>query len=208
MDIKNNMRASILSRRDGISPAEREKRSTLICHEIEGKLATAFEASGRPGNTGPFFAVFSAIRSEVDLQRLVDAGRSRGWRACFPCMVRNNPADKSEPSHMAFYHVSPEEHENALEALIAHPLRYRSRETLARSGYVEIAPCDLDAVIVPLVAFDACGNRLGYGGGNYDQLLPKLRRDAVVIGAAFNEQRVDAVPCEEHDIPLPCIVSA
>ena len=44
-------------------------------------------------------------------------------------------------------------------------------------------------MVVPLVAFDDAGRRLGYGGGNYDQLLPRLRADAVVIGIAFDEPK-------------------
>ena len=78
-------------------------------------------------------------------------------------------------------------------------------ELLRETG---IAPEDLDAVVVPLVAFDDDGNRLGYGGGNYDRLLPALRDDAVIAGIAFEEQRVEAVPVEPHDRPLPHIVTA
>ena len=79
---------------------------------------------------------------------------------------------------------------------------------LEADGFAAIAAEDLDAVVVPLVAFDDDGNRLGYGGGNYDRLLPALRDDAVIAGIAFEEQRVEAVPVEPHDRPLPHIVAA
>ncbi|WP_333491937.1 5-formyltetrahydrofolate cyclo-ligase, partial [Eggerthella sinensis] len=88
------------------------------------------------------------------------------------------------------------------------PLRCLACAALEADGFAAIAAEDLDAVVVPLVAFDDDGNRLGYGGGNYDRLLPALRDDAVIAGIAFEEQRVEAVPVEPHDRPLPHIVAA
>ena len=64
-------------------------------------------------------------------------------------------------------------------------------------------------LIVPLVAFDARGFRLGYGGGFYDRTLEGLRAAGPVpaIGFAFAAQRVDAVPTEPTDQPLDLIVT-
>lgn len=59
-----------------------------------------------------------------------------------------------------------------------------------------------------MVAFDADNMRLGYGGGNYDRFLRELRSDAVVCGIAFQEQEVEAVPTEPHDLTLPKIIVA
>ena len=108
---------------------------------------------------------------------------------------------------MAFYRVPRERLDQARTAFLDSPLRCLPCAALSDGGYEEAEPADLDAVAVPLVAFDDAGNRLGYGGGNYDQLLPRLRADAVVIGIAFDEQRVETVPCEPHDIALPRVVS-
>ena len=63
-------------------------------------------------------------------------------------------------------------------------------------------------VVVPLVAFDGQGGRLGYGGGNYDKFLPRLQDATLVVGVGFEEQRVDEVPREAHDLTLPHIISA
>lgn len=63
-------------------------------------------------------------------------------------------------------------------------------------------------IVVPLVAFDRAGARLGYGGGCYDRYLPTLRPDCQIVGIAFEEQRVDHVPTDVHDLPLPNIISA
>ncbi len=66
-----------------------------------------------------------------------------------------------------------------------------------------------DAVIAPLVAFDAELNRLGYGGGFYDRTLAALREDGPVraIGFAWAAQEVDAVPTEPTDVPLDAVVT-
>ena len=52
------------------------------------------------------------------------------------------------------------------------------------------------------------GARLGYGGGCYDRYLPTLSPACQIIGIAFDEQRVDHVPTDAHDLPLPHIISA
>lgn len=77
------------------------------------------------------------------------------------------------------------------------------------SGRFPIVPAEaLDMIVVPLVAFDRTGTRLGYGGGCYDRYLPMLSATCQIIGIAFDEQRVGHVPTDAHDLPLPHIVSA
>jgi len=66
-------------------------------------------------------------------------------------------------------------------------------------------------LIVPLLAFDAEGYRLGYGGGFYDRTLDKLRTggaaDPLAVGVAFSAQHVARVPRDEFDQPLDWIVT-
>lgn len=72
------------------------------------------------------------------------------------------------------------------------------------------APELLPAVLlVPLLAFDRQGFRLGYGGGYYDRTLETLRRRAQVrtIGLAFASQQVTAVPRDGHDQPLDLVAT-
>lgn len=117
------------------------------------------------------------------------------------------PRMPSGSPQMRFYRVAREQLDAAAAGFLGAPLRCLACEALERDGFQAVDPEELDAVVVPLVAFDDAGRRLGYGGGNYDQLLPRLRADAVVIGIAFDEQRVETVPCEPHDIALPRVVS-
>jgi 5-formyltetrahydrofolate cyclo-ligase len=64
----------------------------------------------------------------------------------------------------------------------------------------------LDLVIMPLVAFDAAGNRLGMGGGYYDRALAGRRRPALV-GAAFSIQQASSIPAQPWDVPLDIIIT-
>jgi 5-formyltetrahydrofolate cyclo-ligase len=66
-----------------------------------------------------------------------------------------------------------------------------------------------EVLIVPLVAFDRNGGRLGYGGGFYDRTLEALRgqQRTVAIGYAYGAQEVEAVPLEPTDQPLDMIVT-
>jgi len=66
-----------------------------------------------------------------------------------------------------------------------------------------------ELLIVPLVAFDRRGGRLGYGGGFYDRTLEMLRakRPTLAVGFAFAAQEADELPLEETDQPLDMIVT-
>lgn len=70
-----------------------------------------------------------------------------------------------------------------------------------------VATADIDWVLVPGVAFDARGARLGYGGGFYDRLLPLLAPGTPRIAGAFDVQVVDSVPTAGHDGLVDLIVT-
>ncbi|PTX54097.1 5-formyltetrahydrofolate cyclo-ligase [Litoreibacter ponti] len=74
---------------------------------------------------------------------------------------------------------------------------------------VEAKPIVPEVVIVPLVAFDRKGGRLGYGGGFYDRTLERLRARGPVtaIGFAFADQEASDLPLEPTDQPLDMIVT-
>lgn len=70
-----------------------------------------------------------------------------------------------------------------------------------------LRPEQVDLVVVPGLAFDAHGGRLGYGKGYYDGLLARVRGDVVAVGLCFEGQVVPAVPVAPHDMPMNFIVT-
>jgi len=64
---------------------------------------------------------------------------------------------------------------------------------------------ELDLIIVPGVAFDRAGHRIGRGGGFYDRLLPQYR--AVRAGICFGFQCLQTVPAQEHDVRMDWVVT-
>ena len=70
-----------------------------------------------------------------------------------------------------------------------------------------VRPADVDCALVPGVAFDDDGRRLGYGGGYYDRLLPQLRPGVPRIAGAFDLQIVDHVPAGAHDVAVDVVVT-
>ncbi len=71
----------------------------------------------------------------------------------------------------------------------------------------EVVPAVL---LVPLAAFDAAGNRIGWGQGHYDRAIARLKADGgdcLTVGLAFSFQQVEAVPAEPHDRPLDAVAT-
>lgn len=68
-----------------------------------------------------------------------------------------------------------------------------------------VNPDTLELIIVPAVAYDSAGNRLGRGKGYYDRLLANT--SAVKIGVAYDFQIVDNIPAEPHDVPVDVVIT-
>ena len=108
----------------------------------------------------------------------------------------------------------------ALPVVVAkgEPLTFRTwtpQTLMERSGLGILAPAatvpevDPDVLLVPLLAFDRAGYRLGYGAGFYDRTLERLRRSKRVtaVGIGFAGQEVDSVPRDQYDQPLDWLVT-
>lgn len=75
------------------------------------------------------------------------------------------------------------------------------------AGNETIDVAEIDLVVVPALAFDADGNRLGRGGGFYDRFLAEPALRAITVGYAFAEQIVPQVPMHENDRPVDLVVT-
>ena len=91
-----------------------------------------------------------------------------------------------------------------MTGLAKSPLGIREPDILrCRSANAE----DIELVIVPGVAFDVSGNRIGYGRGCYDQFLPSLADSANTIGLAYDFQVFDHLPHDYGDIRMDHILT-
>lgn len=196
---KAELRRAVIARRDALDLDLRAAKSADIC-------ARLVELLGRLDAAAPHtVAVYAAMGSEVDPAAFAAAAAKRGWRVAYPCMLSATDAAACG-QRMCMRAVAVGDAPAA--PFIARPTRAFAATDID-SGRFPIVPDEtLDMIVVPLVAFDRAGARLGYGGGCYDRYLPTLRPDCQIVGIAFEEQRVDHVPTDVHDLPLPHIISA
>jgi 5-formyltetrahydrofolate cyclo-ligase len=64
----------------------------------------------------------------------------------------------------------------------------------------------VELIVVPGVAFDPTGNRMGRGRGFYDRLL-KSTPNAMKVGVAYDFQLLDKIPVEPHDVPMDSVIT-
>ena len=196
---KAELRRAMIARRDDLDLDVRAAKSADIC-------ARLVELLGRSDPAAPHtVAVYAAMGSEVNPAAFAAAAAKRGWRVAYPCMLSATDAAACG-QRMCMRAVAAGDASAA--PFIAHPTRAFTAMDIDSDRF-PIVPADvLDMIIVPLVAFDRAGTRLGYGGGCYDRYLPMLSPVCQIVGIAFDEQRVGHVPTDAHDLPLPHIVSA
>lgn len=131
-------------------------------------------------------ALYVALDDELDPSSAVPLLRERGIRTLFP-RVRG-------------------EHLDLAEATDPHALPGGFRGIREPTGPA-IDPDVVDVAVLPGVAYDLDGGRLGQGGGHYDRLLPQLPEDTVRVGLGFSCQVVPRVPREDHDEVVDIVVT-
>ena len=162
-------------------------------HEIAKHGAgAALAARGLPVARKPPNDVISAFHSfdtEISTFELFDKLVADGWTTALPVVVAKN-------TPLVFRQWAPG------DALVLG----RWNIKVPPEEAPEVLP---DVLLVPLLAFDRKGFRLGYGGGFYDRTLEKLRalKKVTAIGIAYAGQEVDAVPYEEFDQRLDWIIT-
>lgn len=196
---KAELRRAVIARRNAIDLDVRAAKSAVVC-------ARLVELLDRLDATAPrTVAVYAAMDSEVDPAAFAAATAARGWRVAYPCMLSASDAAACG-QRMCMRTVAAGDVSTA--PFIAHPTRPFAATDIDNNRCPIVPAAELDMVVVPPVAFDRTGARLGYGGGCYDRYLPMLSPACQIIGIAFDEQRVEHVPTEAHDLPLPNIISA
>ena len=167
--------------------ARRDALDPAFRARVSEGLAVAAGALGiAPGTV---VSGFLPIRSEIDPVPLMTALAGAGARLCLPAIL--------DRTTMAFREYLP-----------GAPLVDMGFGTSGPGA--DAAVLDPQALLVPLCAFDAAGNRVGYGAGHYDRAIARLREKGIaprLIGIAFDCQQVDRAPAEAHDAPLREILS-
>lgn len=172
---KTALRKSVLAARDALDPALRAAASATIA----GKLAAlpAF-ASART------VMAYAGFGSEIDTAPFLAATLAAGKTLVLPRV------DRATRTLQLFVVRDP------AADLVAGIWGIREPDP-ARCAVAE--PDTIDFVLVPAVAFTQDGDRLGYGGGFYDQLIQKFRPRPLLITAGFALQLQPAVPVEDTD---------
>ncbi len=201
-ETREQIRHQVLAERAALPKPYRLHKSSVICDELETSLAItcATISLDPPACT---IAVYAAFEEEVQLEQFIRAAYAQGARVAFPCIVEDAWGLEGAPQQtMEMRLVSSEAYEKNEVPFIAHPLRKYYHDDEALRDFPYVPANDLTMIVIPLVAFDAHRNRLGYGGGNYDRYLPQLNKDCRQIAVAFSEQEVPFIPTEEHDVPV------
>lgn len=199
---KQAARVKALARRDDIPQALREQKSATISSRLAAKLDRLLDShQGCPVTV----ATYAAMGSEPDPIAFASYAERRGCRVAYPCMFSATDAVACG-QRMCMRAVSAGDASEA--PFIAHPTRAFAAMDIDSGRFPIVSAEALEMIVVPLVAFDRAGARLGYGGGCYDRYLPTLSPACQIVGIAFDEQHVDHVPTDAHDLPLPHIVSA
>lgn len=172
----------MLNRRRELSPAYVEQVSKAIC-----KALLDFPPLLKARAT----VLYSSFDGEVSLHELMDTLLSRNRNVLFP---QFNTSEKR-------YDLVSVSKDGGMK-----PGRYGIAEPV--SG-VAVCETDLSAAdtawIVPGVAFDMTGNRLGRGGGIYDRFLKHT--NGLKIGVAYDWQILESIPAEAHDVTVDLLLS-
>jgi 5-formyltetrahydrofolate cyclo-ligase len=170
--------------REGLSPAEIKTSSEAVCAHLIGwhSLQQADTALS-----------YIAFRNEIDLGRLFVHWPEKRWLA--PRIVDGAELAPGQKPYLVPHRYDP-------NRLVRH-----------RFGMLEPEPClqvvdpsEVQIVLVPGVAFDRRGGRLGFGGGFYDRLLPQADR-AIRVGVTHAQLVLDAIPMGPWDCCVDWLVT-
>ncbi|MBF0186411.1 MAG: 5-formyltetrahydrofolate cyclo-ligase [Magnetococcales bacterium] len=210
---KKSLRATFRQVRFSLTDSDVKSRSRLICERL---------ASWSVFRQAETVAFYLPVHNEVDLTPLLS------WEARGERIPRHAV---SERSVIGVYPASKKwflpvvESETGVMSFVTYALgdalrtaRFGLREPCRREAVVtkQKSAGQLSLVLLPLLAFDRAGGRLGYGGGYYDRFFSIQRssrstatvKPPLLIGVAYEcQESVETLPVSEHDVPLDGVVT-
>lgn len=180
---KPEIRRQVCRARDSLTPAEISLQSALIAQKL--RLLPAYRQARR-------IMFFLSFRSEVNTRSMVEESMARGQQVLVPRSV--SATRELIPSRLLDWErdLAP----GAFGIPEPRPEAFRP-----------VQPDEVDLLVVPGVAFDLQGNRLGYGGGYYDRFIRLLRPKVSLVALAFELQLLPEVPVQGWDRPVNWIVT-
>jgi 5-formyltetrahydrofolate cyclo-ligase len=180
--MKGEIRKAVLQKRDAIPAVVKREKDALV-RELVLSIPEFISAK-----TIIFYAAF---RSEVGTRSLMEESLMRGKRVVLPKVNA------------------------AMHTLMLYGVKHMDELTPGYMGIPEppqiderlVGIDDADLVVVPGAGFDFAGNRLGYGAGYYDSLLSQRKKKSPIIALAYEEQIVDSISAETHDVKVDIIVT-
>lgn len=182
---KPKLRAHFCAARECLPAEEIAGASAVLCQRLAAWLSGRGDAlyqerlDGKAplvGHVAPTILTYLAFRNEPDLGLLFELLPDVNWLA--PRITKGR--------QLALHPYDP-------DRLVRH--RFGMLEPAANLPVVD--PATVDVVLVPGVAFDRRGGRLGFGGGYYDRFLPTT--PALRVGIAFDQCLAEELPCGRHD---------
>ena len=180
-DEKARLRQEVLARRDAL--ADRDRRSAALHARVQGLEWWAGAAA---------VSSFGGVKSEVETAPLIAAALAAGKRVAVPVV---------EGGRLTLYRIE------SLEELAPAPFGLLEPPKELRRKHRRVVSTTISLFLVPGVAFDRTGGRLGYGKGYYDTLLRGIKPVVPKVGLGFDVQVVEQVPMGPDDVPLQVVVT-
>ncbi|MEO8316517.1 MAG: 5-formyltetrahydrofolate cyclo-ligase [Pseudomonadota bacterium] len=183
-DDRGALRRQLRARRRAVTGAERKRAAQRLCRIVDNARLL------RPGRR---IGLYVAMPEELDTAPLLLLAQRRGCVIALPRVVSKRHA------RMRFF-------------VFDGSMRRGAYGIPAPNGGQYLHPRELDVVFMPLVGFDAAGNRMGMGMGFYDRcfahrILFRNWRRPMLVGVAYEVQQVSALPTARHDVPVDVIVT-
>ena len=181
MKNKKELRKKIETARDNTSPKEREAKISIISEKF---------LNSKDYQMSKNILIYYPFRSEIDTTVIIRHILKDKKRLILP---------KVSGDDLELYFVDNPEKQLAPGAFgIMEPVP----ELSSRAGL-----SDVDLAVIPGICFDSKLNRLGYGGGFYDRILPGLNKGVKKIALCFDLQILDRVPKSKNDIKMDRIIT-